>query len=46
MLQKAEKGGDFEHTLPIRAGRGGGDRNSRKVRFKAVVLNLFGKLPF
>ena len=33
MLQTAEKGGDFEHTLPIRGGRGGGDRNSRKVRF-------------
>ena len=26
------QGGHFEHTLPIRGGRGGGHRNNRKVK--------------
>ena len=30
MLQISEDGGHFEHTLPIRGGRGGG-KNNRKV---------------
>lgn len=31
MLQTAKNGGHFEHTLPIRGGRGGGNKNNRAV---------------
>ena len=32
MLQKAEDGGHFDHSLPIRGGRGGGGKNNKRVR--------------
>ena len=31
MLQTAQEGGHFEHTLPIRGGRGGGNKNNKTV---------------
>ena len=31
MLQTAQDGGHFEHTLPIRGGRGGGNKNNKIV---------------
>ncbi len=37
MLQTAQNGGDFEHTLPIRGGRGGG-KNNRKVNKSKLFI--------
>ena len=40
MLQTAEDGGYFDYTRPIRGGRGGGDKNNKKVRcfMKKIVF--------
>jgi len=32
MLQTAQEGGHFEHTLPIRGGRGGGNKNNKTLK--------------
>ena len=34
MLQTAREGGHFEHTLPIRGGRGGGNKNNKMVIYR------------
>ena len=40
MLQKAEGGGDFQHTQPIRAGLGAREKNREVI----IDLNTFNFL--